>query len=88
MGLGVGGWGLGLGLGLGLWLLIGYRSSWRQRMVIWWAARLVSACGAQHGTRLVRHARGWYAYGARAVVPPRGSLPRWRGCGRYGVITR
>ena len=41
LGLGLG---LGLGFGLGLGLLIGYRSSWRQRMVIWWAARLVSAC--------------------------------------------
>ena len=26
------------------------------------------ACGAPHGTRYVRHARGWYAYGVRTVA--------------------
>ena len=28
-----------------------------------------------HGTGCVRHARGWYAYGVRAVVARKGKLP-------------
>ena len=32
-------------------------------------------CGAPHGARCVRHARGWCAYGARTVEASRAKLP-------------
>ena len=38
-------------------------------------AQVSATCGAAHGTRYVRHARGWYAYPVRTVREGRGKLP-------------
>ena len=42
--------------------------------------------GAPHGTRYVRHARGWCAYGARFSGGPRGKLPC--ASGRHARVRR
>ena len=42
--------------------------------------------GAPHGTRYVRHARGWCAYGARFSGAPRGKLPC--ASGRHARVRR